>query len=54
MKDRGKTQNRPPSSSPVFPRLHGEAYCPKQIEKKAICLDGDVFETLNEIRGGKI
>ena len=31
----------------------GEAYCPRQIGKKAICLDGDILETLNEITGGK-
>ena len=32
---------------------YGEAYCPKQIEKQAICFDGDIFDTLNEIQGGK-
>ena len=28
---------------------YGEAYCPKQIEKQAICLDGDILDTLNKI-----
>ena len=27
----------------------GEAYCPKQIEKKAICLDGDIGEIIEAI-----
>ncbi|MCR5783005.1 MAG: hypothetical protein K6G90_09770, partial [Clostridia bacterium] len=26
---------------------YGEAYCPKQIEKQAICLDGDVGEIID-------
>lgn len=30
---------------------YGEAYCPRQIEKQAICLSGDIRETMNEIRG---
>ena len=30
---------------------YGDAYCPKQIEKQAICLDGDVLEMLYEIQG---
>ena len=33
---------------------YGEAYCPKQIEKQAICLDGDILEVLNEIRVDEI
>ena len=28
---------------------YGEAYCPKQIEKQAICLDGDIGEILQEM-----
>ena len=28
---------------------HGEAYCPKQIEKRAICINGDIGETINSI-----
>ena len=29
---------------------YGEAYCPKAIEEKSICLDGDILEILNMIR----
>ncbi len=28
---------------------YGEAYCPKQIEEQAICLNGDIGETLQII-----
>lgn len=28
---------------------HGEAYCPKQIEKKAICINGDIGEIIESI-----
>lgn len=28
---------------------YGEAYCPKQIEKRAICLDGDIGEIIESI-----
>lgn len=28
---------------------YGEAYCPKEIEKQAICLDGDTAEVLEEM-----
>ena len=28
---------------------YGEAYCPKEIEKRAICLDGDTAEVLKEL-----
>ena len=28
----------------------GEAYCPRQIEKQAICIQGDVGETLQEFK----
>lgn len=28
---------------------YGEAYCPKQIEKRAICINGDIGETINSI-----
>ena len=28
---------------------YGEAYCPKQIERQAICLDGDIGEIIEEI-----
>jgi len=28
---------------------YGEAYCPKEIEKQAICLDGDTAEVLDEL-----
>lgn len=29
---------------------YGEAYCPREIEKQAICLDGDTAEVLDEIQ----
>ena len=29
---------------------YGEAYCPKEIEKQAICVDGDTAEVLDEIQ----
>ena len=29
---------------------YGEAYCPKEIEKRAICLDGDTAEVFEEIK----
>lgn len=29
---------------------YGEAYCPKQFEKQAICLDGDIGDTLRKIK----
>ncbi len=29
---------------------YGEAYCPKEIEKHAICLDGDTAEVLEEMK----
>ena len=32
---------------------YGEAYCPKQIEKQSLCVNGDIFDTLNELQGGK-
>ncbi len=25
---------------------YGEAYCPKEIEERAICIDGDITEVL--------
>ena len=28
---------------------HGEAYCPKQIEKKAICINGDIGEIIESL-----
>ena len=28
---------------------YGEAYCPKQIEKRAICINGDIGETIKSI-----
>ena len=28
---------------------YGEAYCPKQIEKQSICLDGDIGDIIHEI-----
>ena len=28
---------------------YGEAYCPKQIEDKSICLDGDTGAVLKEL-----
>ena len=33
---------------------YGEAYCPGQIKQRAICLDGDILETLNKIREEKV
>ena len=29
---------------------YGEAYCPKEIEKQAICIDGDTAEVLEELK----
>ena len=29
---------------------YGEAYCPKQFEKQAICLDGDIGDTLRKLK----
>ena len=29
---------------------YGEAYCPRQIEKQAFCLDGDIGETLQMLK----
>ncbi len=29
---------------------YGEAYCPKQIEEQAICLDGDIGNTLRKLK----
>ena len=29
---------------------YGEAYCPKEIEEQAICLDGDTAEVLDELK----
>ena len=29
---------------------YGESYCPKEIEKQAICLDGDTAEVLEELK----
>jgi hypothetical protein len=30
---------------------YGEAYCPKEIEKRAICIDGDSENILMQIQG---
>lgn len=29
---------------------YGEAYCPKQIEKQAVCIEGDIGETLQAVK----
>ena len=29
---------------------YGEAFCPKEIEDRSICIDEDIFEVLNEIK----
>ena len=31
---------------------YGEAYCPRQIEDQAVCLDGDIGEILRELKDG--
>ena len=31
---------------------YGEAYCPRQIEDQAVCLDGDIGEILREVKDG--
>ena len=30
---------------------YGEAYCPEEIAKQSICIDGDIREALSDIRG---
>ncbi len=30
---------------------YGEAYCPEEIAKQIICIDGDIGEALSDIRG---
>ena len=33
---------------------YGEAYCPEEIEKRSICIDGDIGEVLAEMRKGAV